>query len=225
MAGWPEQRPVDYRDIVRLPEHVVGEIVDGQLYVSPRPAMAHALAASSLNVELGGSFRQAGPGGWWILHEPELHFGRDVVVPDLAGWRRERLPSVPQTPFMTLAPDWICEVLSPSTERLDRARKLPLYARQGVMHAWLVNPLARTLEVLRRQGQRWMLRATHADDERVRAEPFEAVELDLLTLWGEVRLPPGAGLMHDGDAVTPAVASARPPRRRARSARELARQG
>jgi Uma2 family endonuclease len=223
MAGLPQQRPVDYDDIVRLPEHVVGEIVDGQLHVSPRPTLAHALAASSLNVELGGGFRRPGPGGWWILHEPELHFGRDVVVPDLAGWRRERLPAVPKAPFLTLAPDWVCELLSPSTERLDRARKLPLYARQGVTHAWLVNPLARTLEVLRRQGHRWLVQATYVDDERVRAEPFEALELDLLSLWGETRPAAGAGVLHDAPRTEPPAA--RVPGRRTRGKRELVRHG
>lgn len=220
MGALPEERPVGYDDIVRLPDHVVGELVDGRLYVSPRPALIHALAASALNVALGGGFGHAGPGGRWILHEPELHFERDVLVPDLAGWRRERLPVVPKTSFLTLAPDWICELLSPSTESLDRARKLPLYARYGVTHAWLVNPLTRTLEVLRRQGRRWVVQTTYADDDRVRAAPFETHEIDLLGLWGETRLPAGAGQVHDAEA------PAREPRavRTRRAGRALARQ-
>lgn len=218
MAGWPQERPASYDDIVRLPEHVVGEIVDGRLYTSPRPAVAHALAASTLNVELGGVHR-GGAGGWWILHEPELHLDRDVVVPDLAGWTRERLPVMPKTPFLSLPPDWICELLSPSTERLDRARKLPLYARHGVSHAWLINPITRTLEVLRRRGVRWLVQAVYADAERVRAEPFAGIEIDLLGLWGETRVPQGAALLHDGPAAAPAR---RAPSRRARRTRELA---
>jgi Uma2 family endonuclease len=189
VATTPIRRPPTYDDIVRLPEHLIGEIVDGELYVSPRPAIPHAVAGSTLAGDLSGPFQRGrgGPGGWWILFEPELHFGVDVLVPDLAGWRRERLPRPPKAPFLELAPDWICEVLSPSTERLDRARKLRIYARECVAHAWLVNPETRTLEVLRRQGKTWTLLATHEHDDVVRAEPFDAIELDLLGLWGEER--------------------------------------
>jgi Uma2 family endonuclease len=178
-----------YEDLLKVPNEKVAEIVDGELYVSPRPAAPHALAASVLGVDLGGPFHhgRGGPGGWWIVDEPELHVGEDIVVPDLAGWRRERMPEFPKTAFFTLAPDWLCEVLSPSTERLDRARKLRVYAREGVGHVWLVNPEARTLEVYRSFEERWLLLATHASDAIVRAEPFDAIELDLLPLWGETR--------------------------------------
>ena len=116
----------------------------------------------------------------------------DKLVPDLAGWRRQRLPSVPDTPAVTLAPDWVCEILSPSSERLDRVRKLPAYARHGASHSWLINPSTRTLEVHRRAGGSWVLAGTQADDALVRAEPFDAVEIDLLRLWGEER-PTQAG--------------------------------
>jgi Uma2 family endonuclease len=178
-----------YEDLLKVPNEKVAEIVDGELYVSPRPAAPHALTASVLGVDLGGPFHhgRGGPGGWWIVDEPELHVGEDIVVPDLAGWRRERMPEFPKTAFFTLAPDWLCEVLSPSTERLDRARKLRVYAREGVGHVWLVNPEARTLEVYRSSEERWLLLATHASDAIVRAEPFDAIELDLLPLWGEAR--------------------------------------
>ena len=178
-----------YEDLLKVPDEKVAEIVDGELYVSPRPPAPHALAATVLGVDLGGPFHRGrgGPGGWWIVHEPELHVGEDIVVPDLAGWRRERMPEFPKTAFFTLAPDWLCEVLSPSTERLDRARKLRVYAREGVGHVWLVNPEARTLEVYRSAEERWLLLATHASDAIVRAEPFDAIELDLLPLWGEAR--------------------------------------
>jgi Uma2 family endonuclease len=136
---------------------------------------------------LGGPFDQGrgGPGGWFVLFEPELHLHEDVLVPDLAGWRRDRMPRPPRTAAFTLAPDWVCEVLSPSTRALDRAVKLPVYAREGVRHVWLVDPEARTLEVLRLEGEHYSLLATHAGPARVRAEPFDAIELELAFLWGE----------------------------------------
>jgi Uma2 family endonuclease len=191
-----EKRGATYDDLVKVPDHEVAEIVGGDLYVSPRPAAPHALAAATLMVEIGGPFHRGrgGPGGWWILLEPELHLGGHVLVPDLAGWRRERMSRVPDAPALTVAPDWVCEVASPSTEKLDRTRKLPAYASQGVGNLWLVNPLTRTLEVYRRVGSGWLLVTAHADDALVRAEPFDALELDLLALWGEEREAAGPGL-------------------------------
>lgn len=185
----PARKPATYEDLLRLPDDKIGEIVDGELYASPRPSGAHAGSAFELGLDLGQAFQRGrgGPGGWLFLFEPELRLDGDTLVPDLAGWRRERLPKVPDTPAITLAPDWVCEILSPSTEKVDRTRKLPAYARHGVCHAWLINPLARTLEVYRREGTSWVLVASHADDALVRAEPFDAIELDLLRLWGEER--------------------------------------
>lgn len=184
----PLRRPATYDDILRLPEHQVGEILGGELHVSPRPTPRHAIASSAIGGELHPFDRgRGGPGGWWILDEPELHLGGDVLVPDLGGWRRERMPAPPDAAYFTLAPDWICEVLSASTRSLDRSRKLPAYAREGVRHAWLVDPEARLLELFRLEGGLWSLVSTHAGDAIVRAEPFEAIELDLLTLWGESR--------------------------------------
>src|SRR6266545_5161127 len=176
-----------YDDLLAVPEHLVAEILDGELHTTPRPRPRHAVVSSHLGGELTPPFDRGrgGPGGWWILDEPELHFGEDVVVPDLAGWRRERMPEFPDTAFFTFAPDWACEVVSPGTERLDRAKKMPVYAREGVSHLWLVNPVARTLEVYRLADGRWLLLATHEGAARVRAEPFDAVELDLAPLWGE----------------------------------------
>ncbi|MCP3099977.1 Uma2 family endonuclease [Myxococcus sp. K15C18031901] len=177
-----------YADLEALPESKVGELVDGVLYVSPRPAPPHALASSRLGIELGGPFDRGrgGPGGWLILDEPELHVGdEDVLVPDLAGWRRERMPELPKGAAFTLIPDWVCEVLSPSTASLDRAVKLPVYAREGVPVVWIVDPLARTLEVFRLEGSRYVLLAVHAARDRIHAEPFEAFELELSSLWGE----------------------------------------
>lgn len=181
------RRTASYDDLLALPDHVVGEIVDGELHSSPRPSARHAMASSVLGGELGPPFHggRGGPGGWWILDEPELHLGPDVVVPDMAGWRRERMPAVPDVAYFTLAPDWICEVLSPRTGRLDRLKKLPVYAREGVRHAWLVDPNQKTLEVLRLENGRWTIIAVHGDDEVVRPEPFDAIELSLASLWVE----------------------------------------
>lgn len=178
--------PPTYADIEALPEHLTGEIVDGELIVSPRPSPPHILTASALGVFLGGPFQYGmnGPGGWWILDEPELHLGPDVLVPDLAGWRRERMPAMPDSAWFEIAPDWVCEVLSPSTVRVDRVKKLSSYARERVAHVWLVDPVARLLEVFRLEGEVWLRTAAHGPaEEPVRIEPFEAVALDLGLLW------------------------------------------
>jgi Uma2 family endonuclease len=174
-----------YEDLRALPDNLVAEIFDGELYATPRPAAPHAHAHYVLGVELGGPFHRGrnGPGGWLILSEPELHFGANVLVPDLAGWRRSRMNTLPATSYFTLAPDWICEVLSPSTENIDRAKKLGIYARAGVEHAWLVNPLLQTLEVLTLADGRWTLAAAHEGNANVRAVPFDAIELELGALW------------------------------------------
>jgi hypothetical protein len=180
------KRPVSYQDLLGVPEHLIGEIVDGELRTSPRPSLAHAMAASSLTSELVGPFgfgRGGGPGGWVILAEPELHIVGQVMVPDLAGWRRARMPQMPDTAFAELAPDWVCEVISPSTGALDRAGKMPHYGHAGVGHLWLVDPSARTVEVFRRDGDGWRLLNAFAEDAKVRAEPFDAIELDLSVLW------------------------------------------
>ncbi|MDY7231315.1 Uma2 family endonuclease [Hyalangium rubrum] len=179
------RRPATYEDLEALPPHQVGEIIAGELYASPRPATPHARAASRLGVKLGGPFDIGGdnPGGWVILHEPELHLGTDVLVPDLAGWRRERMPKLPRVPALKLAPDWVCEVLSPSTEARDRSAKFPIYAREGVRHVWLVDPDVRTLEIFRLEGPRYTLLATHEGEASVHAEPFEALALSLRVLW------------------------------------------
>jgi Uma2 family endonuclease len=180
-----------YEDVLNAPENKVAEILDGELFLSPRPAPRHAVAASELGMALGNPFHRGsgGPGGWWILDEPELHFGEHVVVPDLAGWRRERLPAMPEEAFFSLVPDWVCEVLSPSTARIDRTRKLKIYAEAGVAHAWLVNPAERTLEVLRLRDGAWTIVAVLADTDTVSAEPFAEVPLELGRLWAD---PPAA---------------------------------
>jgi Putative restriction endonuclease len=175
-----------YEDLFGLPAHHVGEIVHGVMHVSPRPALAHAAAASALSEELGPPFRRGrgGPGGWIFLYEPEIHLAENVVVPDLAGWRRDGLPPDALTGACAkVAPNWLCEVLSPSTARLDRGEKLAIYRDEGVAHVWLVDPALQTLEVLRLDGATYRLIATFLGASRVRAEPFDAIELDLALLW------------------------------------------
>ena len=174
-----------YDDVLTAPEDKVAEILDGELVLSPRPALRHSATHARLLRRVASPFEDGldGPGGWWILVEPEIHLGEDVLVPDLAGWRRERMPSIPDVAFFTLAPDWACEVLSPSTERIDRGKKLRIYAEAGVARAWLVDPVEHTLEVLRLREGAWTIVAVHGGDDRVRAEPFAAIELPLGTLW------------------------------------------
>ena len=183
MTTKPVKKGATYDDLREVPDHFVAEMFDGDLYAFPRPALPHANAAGSLFSEIHQSFHRKGPDGWVILFEPELHFGRDVLVPDIAGWRRARLPSVPAEAYLSLAPDWICEVLSTSTEALDRGKKLQIYAREGVVHAWLVDPLAHTLEVMWLQAGRWKLLGRYEGDVGVRAAPFDAIELSLGALW------------------------------------------
>jgi Uma2 family endonuclease len=183
--GEPAKRRATYQDLLAVPKHLVAEILNGELVTQPRPASRHALAASVLGIELGAPFHRGkgGPGGWILLDEPELHLHGDILVPDLAGWRRERMPEVPDAAAFELAPDWVCEVLSASTAATDRAEKLPIYARESIGHVWLVDPMARTLEACRLDVGRWLLLGTWRDDARVRVEPFEAVELELGGLW------------------------------------------
>ena len=181
----PARRRATYEDLVAAPAHLVAEIVDGELVTSPRPATRHARASSRLGIELGGPFDRGtrGPGGWVILDEPELHLHGDVLVPDLAGWRRERMPELPDGVGIELPPDWLCEVLSPSTVAHDRGAKLPVYAREGVRHVWFVDPLARLLEVYRLESSRYVVVGAFRDASLVRAEPFDAIELELGALW------------------------------------------
>jgi Uma2 family endonuclease len=196
MSMFEPKRRANYQDVLDAPPHVVAEVVDGELWLSPRPAGPHTAVTSALGDELGPPFKRGrgGPGGWLILDEPELHFGPQtgpqIVVPDLAGWRRERLPKVANAPYFTLAPDWLCEVISRSTEKLDRAKKLPIYAAHGVRNVWLVNPLQQTLEVLRLHDGKWLTLAVHCDDAKVRAEPFDVLEIALADLWADFEAPP-----------------------------------
>jgi len=174
-----------YQDVHDAPAHRVAEIVGGTLYTHPRPAAPHALASSSLGTDLSSPFQfgRGGPGGWWIIFEPELHLGDDILVPDLAGWRRARMPDYPDAAWFTLAPDWVCEVLSPSTRRLDLHGKRPIYAREAVRHLWLVDPIVRTLEAFELRDGRWVPIDAARDDDPVCIAPFDAVTFGLADLW------------------------------------------
>jgi len=180
--------PATYADLEAVPSHKIAELIEGTLYVFPRPAPRHATASSALLGELGPPFKRGkgGPGGWWILNEPELHLGNDTLAPDLAGWRIDRMPDLPETAYFSIAPDWICEVLSPSTAATDRAVKMPIYAREGVRNLWFVDPLGQLLEVYRLTvDSQWLLLAVHAGNAKVKVEPFEAIELDVGELWSK----------------------------------------
>jgi len=186
-------RPATYEDLVTAPENLVAEIIDGELWTSPRPAPRHAVAYARLVSLLEPPFGQGrgGPGRWIILAEPELHLGTDALVPDLAGWRRERMARVPDTVYFALSPDWVCEILSPSTAVLDRTRKLRVYAREGVRHVWLVDPDTRTIEVLVLEAGRWVVVDAFGASQVARIEPFDAVELELGLLWVDAAPNPG----------------------------------
>lgn len=179
-----------YDDLLQVPDHLVAEIVDGELYTNPRPAFPHALAAGALFSYLHPAFHRGHPGGWWIVFEPELHLGDDVLVPDLAGWRRERVPTKPTGPWTDIAPDWICEALSPGTLRLDRYKKLPIYARERVSFAWIIDANLQAFEAWRLENGRWSQFAQYTGNETVRVEPFDAIEINLADIWEATPPPP-----------------------------------
>ncbi len=190
------------------PEHVVAEVVDGVLYTSPRPAPLHTYAHSELGVTLRSLFGRGGNGGagdWLILYEPELHLGEDILVPDVAGWRRERMPAPPQTAYFTLAPDWACEVLSPSTRRLDQSAKRDVYAREGVAHLWFVDPEAQTLEVFELRDGHWTLLQTASGETEVAPPPFTAAPFNLGDLWWSTasKFPAAGGIQESPAAASP----------------------
>jgi Uma2 family endonuclease len=179
------QRPATYEDLLKVPDNLIAEIIEGELFTSPRPAGPHERALGAIHSRLRDLFDDGdGPGGWWISVEPELHLDGNVLVPDVCGWRRERVGAHPVAgAAATIAPDWICEVLSPRTGILDRTRKLPSYARHEVEYAWIVDTSLRTVEVFRLMDGRWVLITVHGGDEPARIEPFEAVEFPMARLW------------------------------------------
>jgi len=184
----PARKRAVYEDLFGLPENMVGEIIDGELLAAPRPSRKHTVAASRMGYEIGPTYdfgRGGGPGGWVIILEPEIAFADDILVPDLAGWKKERFPVEEPHNWISVAPDWVCEVLSPASARRDRADKMPIYARHQVGHLWLLDPGLQTLEIYALEQGRWVLAGVHAGSARVRAEPFTELELDLGLLWLE----------------------------------------
>jgi len=181
-------QPSLYDQLCALPDGVTGEILSRQLHTQISGSARHAVAITGLLSNIGTAFDFArnGPGGWFTLHKPEIHFVRDteVAVPDLAGWRRERMPQVPEGHRFEVVSDWVCEILSPSTARKDRFIKLPIYAKYGVAHAWLVDPEAHTLEAFELRDGFWLRIAALQDDAAVRVAPFDAIEFSLADLWG-----------------------------------------
>lgn len=176
-----------YDQLMSLPEGLTGEILNGQLHAQPRPSGLHGLAESALEAELFFPFHKGrgGPGGWWVLVEPEVHFIRDteVVVPDIAAWKRERLPTIPEDHRFEVVPDWVCEILSPSTASKDREIKMPLYAHYGVKFMWLIDPIKKTLEAYELINGQWCDIGQLADKDMVSIKPFDAISFRLAELW------------------------------------------
>ena len=187
MVEAAHQSPATYADLLQVPEHLIGEIINGELHTQPRPAIRHARAASSLSGRIVPSFDfdESGPGGWIILFEAELHLGTKphILVPDLAGWQRERMPTLPDSAWIDVVPDWVCEVISPSTASKDRILKMPLYRELGVKWLWLVDPEHKTLEAYQATDGYRLLLGVWGDADKARIPPFDAVEIPLGTLW------------------------------------------
>lgn len=180
------KKRADYEDLYSIPENARGEIVDGELVVTPRPSRQHTFTCSALDKEIGPPYqmgRGGGPGGWIIIVEPEISLRGDIFVPDLAGWKKERFPYSEETNWISVPPDWVCEVLSPNTFRLDRTKKMAVYAQHGVGHIWLIDPVAEMVEVFRLESGRWLLLGVFAENDRMQAEPFGEIEIALSDLW------------------------------------------
>ncbi len=181
----PAKKKATYEDLYGIPENMIGEIIDGELIVHPRPSRKHIYASSVLGGKINPSYQfgSGGPGGWIILDEPEVQLGEHTLVPDLAGWKMERFPVEEETNSITVAPDWVCEILSPGTVRTDKIQKMPIYARHAVGHFWLIDPIAMTMDVFKLGDSKWVLLGSFAENDKVRAEPFQEVEFNLGELW------------------------------------------
>lgn len=181
------EKKATYVDLYNIPENTTGQIVNGELVVTPRPSTRHTLAGIAVSGKLVPPFHfgKDGPGGWVILYEHEIMLGENLLVPDFSGWRKERFPGVPEKNWISVPPDWICEILSPGTARLDRVQKMPIYALHGAKYIWLIDPIMKTLEVFRLDSGKWVFLAAFADKDKVRAEPFDEIEIDLADFWME----------------------------------------
>ncbi len=189
----PAKKPATNDDLYNIPENMIGEIINGELIVTPRPSRRHTLAASRLGSELIPPYdfgRGGGPGGWIIIIEPEIRLGDDTMVPDLAGWKRERFPIEEDHNWISVAPDWVCEILSPNTLRTDKIIKMPIYAHHGVGHIWLIDPVATTMDAFRLESDRWSLLASFSENDKVRVEPFQEIEINLGDMWVGSLQPP-----------------------------------
>jgi Uma2 family endonuclease len=184
----PAKKSTVYEDLFDIAENMTGEIVNGELLVTPRPSRKHTVVTSRLGYEIGPAYdfgRGGGPGGWVIIAEPEIALGENILVPDLAGWKKERFPIEEPHNWISVTPDWVCEILSPATAQVDRTEKMPIYAQHRVLHAWLIDPILKTLEVFRFESGRWIVLGAYAKSAKVHAEPFSEIELDLGILWLE----------------------------------------
>ena len=179
------KKPATYEDLYTLPENTIGEIIDGELIANPRPSREHVFIASRLDKEIGYAYEigRGGPGGWVILVEPEIGLGEHIMVPDLAGWKVERYPKNEPHNWISVVPDWVCEILSPDSRKRDRIKKMPVYAQYGVPYVWLIDPSVKTLDVFRLENGRWVVEGFYVGDDMVKAMPFDQIELNLADLW------------------------------------------
>ncbi|MCL5405323.1 MAG: Uma2 family endonuclease [Deltaproteobacteria bacterium] len=183
------KKSATYEDLYKIPDNMIGEIIDGELIATPRPAPKHARATTVLSNIIGPSYDRfgegGGPGGWIFLYEVEIKLGEHILVPDLAGWKQERFPTEIEHNWIPVAPDWICEFLSPATLRTDKIKKMPVYAQFGVAYAWLIDPRDKTLDIYSLESGRWSLLGSFVENDKVRAEPFLEIEINLADLWLE----------------------------------------
>ncbi len=192
----PPKTRASYEDLYGIEENAIGQIIDGELIVTPRPSRRHSLAANVLSTEITSSYYLGGtrgPGGWIILFEPEIKLSEDILVPDLAGWKEDRLPWEEEHNWISVPPDWVCEIISASSVRVDRIKKSSIYAGEGIPYLWLIDPRYRTLETFKLESGRWLVLGTFADDDKVRAEPFQEAEIELGRLWWKPRGESGHG--------------------------------
>jgi len=181
----PVPTPATYADLEKVPPHLVAEIIHGVLETHPRPTPRHAMTSAEILGMLRGPFRlgEGGPGGWLFMNEPELHLSNHGVVPVIVGWRRGRMSSLPDTPYLTLVPDWVCEILSPSTARLDQGPKRQIYAGCGVPYLWLLDPVTRVLDAYQLVSGKWLLLGTATGSGDVSLPPFDAISFSLDVLF------------------------------------------
>jgi len=188
------RKKATYDDLYQVPENMTGEIINGELIATPRPSRKHVYATSTLGNEIGPPYHlgRGGPGGWIILIEPEISFVENILVPDLAGWKRERFPKFEDHNWISVTPDWVCEILSPNSVRTDRIKKMRIYAQHEIRHVWLVDPVQMMLEVFKLESGHWIIIGVFAEDDKVRTEPFQEIEIDLSNLWleGPPKQPP-----------------------------------